>query len=71
MLPGCVKDGIEKGYGPEKSQAELDREHAADEERDRAAKQALNGDPTLVSLAQRFASCLRGPGCGWSVTAGS
>lgn len=68
MLPGCVKDGIEKGYGPEKSQAELDREHAADEERDRAAKQALNGDPTLVSLAQRFASCLRDEGIAVTTT---
>ncbi|MDX2703401.1 hypothetical protein PV350_11085 [Streptomyces sp. PA03-6a] len=68
MLPGCVKEGIEKAYGPEKSQAELDREHAANEERDRAAKQALNGDPRLISLAQRFASCLRDEGIAVTTT---
>ncbi|MEU1618887.1 hypothetical protein ABZ479_16525 [Streptomyces sp. NPDC005722] len=67
-LPGCVKEGIEKGYGPEKSQAELDRERAANEERDRAAKQALNGDPRLISLAQRFASCLRDEGIAVTTT---
>ncbi|MET9873155.1 hypothetical protein ABZZ36_00730 [Actinacidiphila glaucinigra] len=68
LLPGCVKEGIEKGYGPEQSQAELDREHAANEERDRAAKQALNGDPRLISLAQGFASCLRDEGIAVTTT---
>ncbi|WP_431958997.1 hypothetical protein [Actinacidiphila sp. bgisy160] len=68
MLPGCVKEGFEKGYGPEKSQAELDRERAVNEEQDRAAKQALNGDPQLISLAQRFASCLRDEGVAVTTT---
>ncbi|MGI5251309.1 hypothetical protein [Actinacidiphila glaucinigra] len=68
MLPGCVKEGIEKAYGPEKSQAQLDRERAEHEERDRAAKQALNGDPELISLAQRFASCLRDEGIAVTTT---
>ncbi|MFI8181933.1 hypothetical protein OG539_21990 [Actinacidiphila glaucinigra] len=68
MLPGCVKEGIEKGYGPEKSQAQLDRERAENEEQDRAAKQALNGDPQLISLAQQFASCLRDEGIAVTTT---
>lgn len=68
MLPGCMKDAMEKAYGPQKSQAELDRERAANEERDRAARQALNGDPQLVSLAQRFASCLRAEGIAVTTT---
>ncbi|MFD5568011.1 hypothetical protein [Streptomyces cadmiisoli] len=60
--PGCRKKADLKAYGPEKSQAELRRE--ADEARaeDRAAQQALDGDPQLVSLAQDFASCLRDEG---------
>ncbi|SNT57365.1 hypothetical protein [Actinacidiphila glaucinigra] len=68
MLPGCVKEGIEKGYGPEKSQVQLDREHTENEEQDRAAKQALNGDPKLISLAQQFASCLRDEGMAVTTT---
>lgn len=68
LLPGCVKEGIEKGYGPEKSQAQLDRERAAHQEQDRAAKQALNGDPKLITLAQRFASCLRDEGIAVTTT---
>ncbi|MDX3073454.1 hypothetical protein ACIP98_01115 [Streptomyces sp. NPDC088354] len=62
MGPGCSKDAYTKAYGPEKSQAEIDRQTAADQEQDREAHQALDGDPKLVSLAQEFASCLRGEG---------
>ncbi|MEU6341484.1 hypothetical protein ABZ883_11120 [Streptomyces sp. NPDC046977] len=62
MSPGCVKDAYLKAYGPDKSQAEIDRQTAADQEQDRQAHQALDGDPQLVSLAQKFAGCLRGEG---------
>ncbi|MGW3247922.1 hypothetical protein [Streptomyces sp. NPDC001070] len=68
QLPGCVKDAHTKAYGPDKSQAEIDRESAANEERDRSAKQALNGDPQLISLAQQFASCLRDEGIAVTTT---
>ncbi|WP_438306725.1 hypothetical protein ACSHXN_44945 (plasmid) [Streptomyces sp. HUAS TT11] len=67
-LPGCQKEGTEKANGPAKSQAELDRESAANKEQDRLATQALNGDPQLISLAQRFASCLRDQGIAVTTT---
>jgi hypothetical protein len=58
-LPGgCAAKAREKAYGPKKSQAEIDRQSAADKERARSAQQALNGDPELISLAQKFANCL-------------
>ena len=56
--PGCRKEAEEKAYGPEKSQAEIDRQAAEDKERAQAAQQALNGDPQLIALAQKFANCL-------------
>ncbi|GHB13414.1 hypothetical protein GCM10010330_79160 [Streptomyces tendae] len=56
--PGCLRDAREKAYGPEKSQAEVERETAEESQRALAAQQALNGDPQLVSLAQEFAGCL-------------
>lgn len=68
MSPGCVKDAYVKAYGPEKSQAEIDRQTAADQEQDREAHQALDGDPELVSLAQEFATCLRGEGIAVTTT---
>ncbi|MEU4098398.1 hypothetical protein [Streptomyces sp. NPDC026673] len=68
MFPGCMKDAMAKAYGPEKSQAQLDRERAANEEQVRDAKQALNGDPKLISLAQQFASCLRDEGIAVTTT---
>ncbi|WP_432043565.1 hypothetical protein [Streptomyces cadmiisoli] len=67
-LPGCHKDAYEKAYGPEKSRAEHERESAANEEKHRQAQQALDGDPTLVSLAQEFASCLRDEGIAVTAT---
>ncbi|MGW1883253.1 hypothetical protein [Streptomyces sp. NPDC001970] len=67
-LPGCYKDARVKAYGPEKSKAELERESAAAAEKDRAAQQALDGDPQLVSLAQEFASCLRSEGIAVTTT---
>ncbi|MGW1544111.1 hypothetical protein ACWCPM_28380 [Streptomyces sp. NPDC002309] len=62
QLPGCHTDAMVKAYGPEKSEAERAREADAARAADRAAQQALDGDPQLVSLAQDFASCLRGEG---------
>ncbi|MEU4098943.1 hypothetical protein [Streptomyces sp. NPDC026673] len=67
-LPGCKLSGFEKVYGPEKSQAEIDRESASAKEQDRAAEQALNGDPKLISLAQEFAACLRNEGIAVTTT---
>ncbi|MEV7992612.1 hypothetical protein AB0O67_11980 [Streptomyces sp. NPDC086077] len=61
-LPGCRKDAELRAYGPEKSEAERAREADAARAADRAAQQALDGDPQLVSLAQDFASCLRDEG---------
>ncbi|MFC4508148.1 MULTISPECIES: hypothetical protein [Streptomyces] len=58
LTPGCQKEAEEKAYGPEKSKAEIDKKTAEDKERALAAKQALNGDSELVTLAQQFASCL-------------
>ncbi|MFG2755708.1 hypothetical protein [Streptomyces wuyuanensis] len=60
--PGCRKAADVKAYGPEKPKAERDREAEAARAADRAAQQALDGDPQLVSLAQDFASCLRAEG---------
>ncbi|MFE2546726.1 hypothetical protein [Actinacidiphila glaucinigra] len=68
QVPGCMKDADDEVLGPRKSQAELDRERAAAEEQDRAAELALNGDPQLVDLAQKFANCLRGEGIAVTTT---
>ncbi|MGW5091000.1 hypothetical protein [Streptomyces coelicoflavus] len=59
---GCVAQAELKVYGPPKSKAEQDRENAEQQERDKQAGQALNGDPQLVSLAQAYADCLRKEG---------
>ncbi|MFJ2478295.1 hypothetical protein ACIOWI_36015 [Streptomyces sp. NPDC087659] len=61
-MTGCEKEAYAKAYGPAKSQAEQEKEAQASQEKARAAMQALNGDPELVGLAQKFASCLRGEG---------
>ncbi|SDN62033.1 hypothetical protein [Streptomyces wuyuanensis] len=60
--PGCRRAADVKAYGPEKPKAERDREQEAAKAADRAAQQALDGDPQLVSLAQDYASCLRAEG---------
>ncbi|WP_329375070.1 hypothetical protein [Streptomyces sp. NBC_01483] len=65
---GCLKEASDKAYGPEKSQAEIEKQAAEDGERARAAKQALNGDPELVKLAQKFASCLTNDGINVTTT---
>ncbi|MFG3660950.1 hypothetical protein [Streptomyces sp. NPDC047706] len=67
-LPGCRTEAQLKAYGPRKSTAELAREADVAREADRAAQQALDGDPKLVSLAQDFASCLRGEGIAVTTT---
>ncbi|MFD8453531.1 hypothetical protein [Streptomyces coelicoflavus] len=59
---GCLAQAERKVYGPPKSKAEQDREIAEQQERDKQAGQALNGDPQLVSLAQAYADCLRKEG---------
>ncbi|WP_435616041.1 hypothetical protein [Streptomyces coelicoflavus] len=59
---GCVAKAELKVLGPVKSKAEQERENAEQQERDRQAGQALNGDPRLVSLAQEYAACLREEG---------
>jgi hypothetical protein len=68
QTPGCRKDARLKAYGPLKSKAEMAREGDAFTARDREAKQALDGDPQLISLAQEFASCLRGEGIAVTTT---
>ena len=65
---GCYKEAYEKAYGPEKSQAENEKKAAEDKERALAAQQALNGDPELVALAQKFASCLTKEGINVTTT---
>ncbi|MGW3463068.1 hypothetical protein ACWDE9_27270 [Streptomyces olivaceoviridis] len=65
---GCLKKGREKAYGPDKSQAEIDRQTAEDRERALANQQALNGDSQLVALAQSYASCLTGDGINVTTT---
>jgi hypothetical protein len=67
-LTGCLKEASDKAYGPEKSQAEIEKQSAEDGERARAAKQALNGDPELVKLAQQFAICLTNDGINVTTT---
>ncbi|WP_432041975.1 hypothetical protein [Streptomyces cadmiisoli] len=62
MSPGCLTDAFSKVHGSGKSESEIERERAASEAKDLEARQALDGDPQLVSLAQDFASCLRGEG---------
>jgi hypothetical protein len=68
VLTGCAKEASEKAYGPEKSQAENQKKAAEDKERALAAQQALNGDPELVALAQKFASCLTKEGINVTTT---
>jgi hypothetical protein len=68
VLTGCAKEASEKAYGPEKSQAENQKKAAEDKERALAAQQALNGDPELVALAQKFASCLTKEGISVTTT---
>jgi hypothetical protein len=68
VLTGCLKEAEDKAYGPEKSQAEIEKKSAEDKERALAAKQALNGDPELVRLAQQFASCLTNDGINVTTT---
>ncbi|MGW4101815.1 hypothetical protein [Streptomyces sp. NPDC004976] len=65
---GCVAKAELKVYGPAKSKAEQERENAEQQERDKQAGQALNGDPQLVSLAQGYAACLRKQGITVSTT---
>ncbi|WP_294013367.1 hypothetical protein [Streptomyces sp.] len=67
-LTGCLKEAYDKAYGPEKSQAEIEKQAAEDKERALAAKQALNGNPELVRLAQQFASCLTKDGINVTTT---
>ncbi|MEU6705419.1 hypothetical protein [Streptomyces wuyuanensis] len=66
--PGCRKAADVKAYGPEKPKAERDREEEAAKAADRAAQQAVDGDPRLVSLAQDYASCLRAEGIAVTTT---
>lgn len=68
LSPGCQKDAMEKAYGSDALRGESDRQIAEDKERARAAQQALNGDPKLVSLAQKFASCLTAQGISVTTT---
>lgn len=65
---GCTAEAHLKVHGPAKTEAEQERENAKQEERDRQAGQALNGDQQLVSLAQEYAACLREDGITVSTT---
>ncbi|MEU2867184.1 hypothetical protein ACIQWL_55495 [Streptomyces mirabilis] len=64
----CSAEAHLKVYGPAKSAADQEQENAKQAERDREAGQALNGDQQLVSLAQKYASCLRKAGITVSTT---
>ncbi|MGW3496365.1 hypothetical protein [Streptomyces sp. NPDC001020] len=65
---GCSKKGREKAYGPDKSQAEIEKQSAEAQERALANQQALNGDSQLVALAQSYASCLTKEGINVTTT---
>ncbi|MFI5998175.1 hypothetical protein ACIBAC_40785 [Streptomyces sp. NPDC051362] len=68
LTPGCQKEAEEEAYGPGKSKAEIERQATKDRARALAAKQALNGDPQIVALAQKFASCLTKQGINVTTT---
>lgn len=56
---GCEGTARKQVYG---SATLTQQDMAASDEANREAGQALNGDPTLVSLAQSYAACLRNDG---------